>query len=108
MKKDKEKKQTTPETESVQPEVETAPESETEQEQEVQQASIDEWREALELGVKQRDEYLDSYRRAQADFQNFPPFTIFSTEFHFAPATPICPKYATNRPATCAKAGISA
>lgn len=71
MKKDKEKKQTTPETESVQPEVETAPESEPEQEQEVQQASIDEWREALELAVKQRDEYLDSYRRAQADFQNF-------------------------------------
>ena len=35
------------------------------------QASVDEWREALELAVKQRDDYLDSLRRTQADFQNF-------------------------------------
>ena len=49
-----------------------------------------------------------AHKREQADFQNFPPFTIFSTEFHFAPATPICPKYAINRPATGLSAGISA
>lgn len=35
------------------------------------EASIAEWQEALELAVKQRDEYLDSLRRTQADFQNF-------------------------------------
>ncbi|MGI6239705.1 MAG: nucleotide exchange factor GrpE, partial [Christensenellales bacterium] len=33
--------------------------------------TIDEWRAALELAVKQRDENFDSLRRAQADFQNF-------------------------------------
>lgn len=69
MKKDKETKQTTPETEPMQPEIENA--EATQSEQDAPQASIDEWREALELAVKQRDEYLDSYRRAQADFQNF-------------------------------------
>ncbi len=36
-----------------------------------QQATEDQWREALETAVKQRDEYLDSLRRTQADFQNF-------------------------------------
>lgn len=36
-----------------------------------QEAGIDEWRAALETAVKQRDEYLDSLRRTQADFQNF-------------------------------------
>lgn len=35
------------------------------------EASIAEWQSALELAVKQRDEYLDSLRRSQADFQNF-------------------------------------
>ena len=35
------------------------------------EATIDQWREALELAVKQRDDYLDSLRRTQADFQNF-------------------------------------
>ena len=35
------------------------------------EASIDEWRAALETAVKQRDEYLDSLRRSQAEFQNF-------------------------------------
>ena len=35
------------------------------------EATIDEWREALETAVKQRDEYLDSLRRSQAEFQNF-------------------------------------
>lgn len=43
------------------------PESEASQ----PEASIAEWQEALELAVKQRDEYLDSLRRTQADFQNF-------------------------------------
>ena len=66
MKKDKEKNPVTPETE--QPEVEVQVENQAE---EVQEATIDQWREALELAVKQRDDYLDSLRRAQADFQNF-------------------------------------
>ncbi len=35
------------------------------------EGTIDEWRAALELAVRQRDEYLDSLRRTQADFQNF-------------------------------------
>lgn len=66
MKKDKEKNPVTPETE--QPEVEVQVENQAE---EVQEATIDQWREALELAVKQRDDYLDSLRRTQADFQNF-------------------------------------
>lgn len=66
MKKDKEKNQ-------VQPEVveETVTEAEEAQAEEQKEASIDEWREALETAVKQRDDYLDSLRRTQADFQNF-------------------------------------
>lgn len=35
------------------------------------EASVEQWQAALETAVKQRDEYLDSLRRAQADFQNF-------------------------------------
>jgi len=35
------------------------------------EATIEQWQEALEIAVKQRDEYLDSLRRTQADFQNF-------------------------------------
>ena len=70
MKKDKTKNNPAPETEVVQPEAEAAEQPEEAQE-EVREATIDEWREALEIAVKQRDEYLDSYRRAQADFQNF-------------------------------------
>ena len=35
------------------------------------EATIEEWQAALEIAVKQRDEYLDSLRRVQADFQNF-------------------------------------
>ena len=70
MKKDKTKNNPAPETEVVQPEVEVAEQPEEAQE-EVREATVDEWREALEIAVKQRDEYLDSYRRAQADFQNF-------------------------------------
>ena len=70
MKKDKEKNMTQPEQE--QPEVveETVTEEQHEAEEQ-KEASIDEWREALELAVKQRDDYLDSLRRTQADFQNF-------------------------------------
>lgn len=35
------------------------------------EGTVEEWKAALELAVKQRDEYLDGLRRAQADFQNF-------------------------------------
>lgn len=34
-------------------------------------ASIEEWREALETAVRQRDEYLAMAQRAQAEFSNF-------------------------------------
>ena len=54
-----------PEAEAVETEQTTA---ESAQETE---ASVDEWRAALETAVKQRDEYLDSLRRSQAEFQNF-------------------------------------
>ena len=69
MKKDKEKNNVQPE----QPEVveETAAEEPQTAAEEQREATIDEWREALELAVKQRDDYLDSLRRTQADFQNF-------------------------------------
>ena len=35
------------------------------------EATIEQWQAALETAVAQRDEYRDSLRRAQADFQNF-------------------------------------
>ena len=35
------------------------------------EATIEQWQAALETAVAQRDEYLDSLRRDQADFQNF-------------------------------------
>lgn len=71
MKKDKEKNNVQPEQE--QPEVveETVTEEQAPETEEQKEATIDEWREALELAVKQRDDYLDSLRRVQADFQNF-------------------------------------
>lgn len=47
-----------------------APEA-TETVEEQPEATIDEWRQALEIAVKQRDENLDALRRSQADFQNF-------------------------------------
>ena len=68
--KNKDKEQTNQEPENIQEEHETevvepeVTEAETD-------ASVDEWRQALEIAVKQRDEYLDSLRRTQADFQNF-------------------------------------
>ena len=34
-------------------------------------ASVEQWQAALETAVQQRDEYLDSLRRTQEDFQNF-------------------------------------
>jgi len=53
-----------PETENV--------EAEAEQQAETQgEATIEQWQQALEIAVSQRDEYLDSLRRTQADFQNF-------------------------------------
>lgn len=75
MKKDKEKNKTTPEIpqqeETCQQAEAPAGENEPVVEEQPAQASVDEWREALELAVKQRDDYLDSLRRTQADFQNF-------------------------------------
>jgi len=71
MKKDKTKQGIAPEEETVQTEAEVEQSETTAEETEVREATVDEWREALEIAVKQRDEYLDSYRRAQADFQNF-------------------------------------
>ena len=38
---------------------------------EAQEINIEQWQQALETAVKQRDEYLDSLRHSQADFQNF-------------------------------------
>lgn len=40
-------------------------------EEKQEEASVEQWQAALETAVKQRDEYLDSLRRTQADFQNF-------------------------------------
>lgn len=57
--------------ETVDPATEPAAE-ETQQAAENQgEATIEQWQAALETAVAQRDEYLDSLRRAQADFQNF-------------------------------------
>lgn len=47
------------------------PEQPKEAEPEETEGTVAEWKAALELAVKQRDEYLDSLRRSQADFQNF-------------------------------------
>ena len=57
--------------ETVDPAAEPAAE-ETRQAAENQgEATIEQWQAALETAVAQRDEYLDSLRRTQADFQNF-------------------------------------
>ena len=76
MKKDKNEKQNPapqqPEPEKVEETVETpADEAAEEPVEEKQEFSIEQWQQALETAVKQRDEYLDSLRRSQADFQNF-------------------------------------
>ena len=72
--KKKDKNPETPVTEEEAPQTAEQPQNtgETAGEQpEEKEASIDEWRAALETAVKQRDEYLDQLRRSQADFQNF-------------------------------------
>ena len=67
-KKDKENKvNSTPEEQTP----ETVETQQAEQAAEQPEATIEQWQAALELAVSQRDEYLDSLRRAQADFQNF-------------------------------------
>ncbi len=49
-----------------------APEEPQEASQETsQETAIEELRQALEAAEKQRDDYLDSLRRSQAEFQNF-------------------------------------
>lgn len=52
---------------------ETIPEVEVQEAEtaETAEATVEQWQQALEIAVKQRDEYLDSLRRTQADFQNF-------------------------------------
>ena len=58
--------------EQVQEPVEQAGEAAVQQAEEAQpEATIEQWQAALETAVAQRDEYLDSLRRTQADFQNF-------------------------------------
>ena len=61
--------------EQVQETVDPATEPVTEEAQQAAEnqgeATIEQWQAALETAVAQRDEYLDSLRRAQADFQNF-------------------------------------
>ena len=78
MKKDKNEKQNPapqqPEPEKAEETVEAAADEATEAQEPVeekQEFSIEQWQQALETAVKQRDEYLDSLRRSQADFQNF-------------------------------------
>ena len=71
MKKEKDKTKKPVEAEVPQEETVQQEPDQSEAQEEQKEASVDEWREALEIAVKQRDEYLDSYRRAQADFQNF-------------------------------------
>ena len=70
--KKKDKDKTTP----VEPEIKEAEamEGEVSEDSEAQAehvATAEEWQAALELAVKQRDEFKDSLLRAQADFQNF-------------------------------------
>lgn len=54
------------------PEEASAPEEPQEASQETSpETTIEELRQALEAAEKQRDDYLDSLRRSQAEFQNF-------------------------------------
>ena len=76
MKKDKNEKQNPapqqPEAEKTEEAVETpVTDAAEEPVEEKQEFSIEQWQQALETAVKQRDEYLDSLRRSQADFQNY-------------------------------------
>ena len=73
-KKDKNTANPAPEEAAVQePEADQAeqPQAEAAAEEPQQEFSVEQWQAALETAVKQRDEYLDSLRRTQADFQNF-------------------------------------
>ncbi len=69
MKKKDKTTRTEPAAEQEQPVEQETPAEQPETEQ--PEATVDEWRAALELAVKQRDELKDSLLRAQADFQNF-------------------------------------
>ena len=61
--------------EEIEVEVTDAPAEETEAAEATEEAqaepTAEQWREALEMAVKQRDEYLALAQRAQADYQNF-------------------------------------
>ena len=80
MKKKDKAQETAPETtekeaQATEPEQPATPETpetpEPTPEGEAHVATAKEWQAALELAVKQRDEYKDSLLRAQADFQNY-------------------------------------
>ncbi len=73
MNDEKKREETTVETEEKEIEVEVsdAPAEEEQQAEAQAEPTIDQWREALETAVKQRDEYLALAQRAQADYQNF-------------------------------------
>ena len=61
----------TPAPEEMAPETVETEAAEQAAEEQAGEATIEQWQAALELAVSQRDEYLDSLRRTQADFQNF-------------------------------------
>lgn len=67
-KKDNQNVANAPEEQVQEPVEQTAEQPEQEQQGE---ATIEQWQAALETAVAQRDEYFDSLRRTQADFQNF-------------------------------------
>ena len=74
MNDEKKREEATVETEVKEIEVEVTdaqPEEHQEAAEEQAEPTIDQWREALEMAVKQRDEYLALAQRAQADYQNF-------------------------------------
>ena len=58
-------------TETVNPATEPVAEEAQQAAENQGEATIEQWQAALETAVAQRDEYLDSLRRTQADFQNF-------------------------------------
>ena len=73
MNDEKKREEAAVETEEQEVEVEVTDAKPEEAEEAAEQAepTTDQWREALELAVKQRDEYLALAQRAQADYQNF-------------------------------------
>ena len=67
-----EEKKIQPEAEPEQEAAQTAGEQPADQTAgEQAEATPEQWQAALELAVKQRDDYLDKLQRTQADFQNF-------------------------------------